>query len=101
MKHPEQLPGEIYLGNIVPSNLVGSAWKTKRLGNQPFKADGTPYEGGNLKPWFIQRSEVQEAINKERQDNTMSSPGRIEVYERMLNYEQIHICQESVSTIPD
>lgn len=83
--HPEQQPDEIYLGNTVPSNLDKSEWKTKRLGIKCMLQAGTLYISEYLKPWFIKRSEVQEALDKQRFENHPGSPERIKVYEQMLS----------------
>ncbi|HMG11722.1 MAG TPA: hypothetical protein VK571_00970 [Gemmatimonadaceae bacterium] len=77
--HPEQQPGEIYLGNSNesglmemdwhtreprdPSGFKSSSWKTKRLGKVAYMADGTRMDDDSgYRPWFIQRSEVEETI---------------------------------------
>ncbi len=61
--HPEKQPDEIYLGNANPETLLKSSWRTSRLGDNPLRADGTPYAGGDLYPWFIKKSEVQAQID--------------------------------------
>lgn len=71
-QHPEQLPGELYMGNSweeygrPPSAFQNSGWKTKRLGTRPLCRDGSPAMRGQH-PWFIQEEEVRAAIAGERQ----------------------------------
>jgi hypothetical protein len=62
--HPEQEPDEVYLGNTTIEGVMRSSWRTSRLGEYPLCADGSPYKGTDLRPWFIKRSEVQGEINK-------------------------------------
>jgi len=82
--HPEQLPEELYLGNARPEDVWRSPWRTSRLGENPLKADGTPYTYGGLKPWFIQRAEVQAEIEKEKRNAQPWSPDIIQAFEGML-----------------
>ena len=82
--HPEQRPEELYLGNTRPEDVWRSSWRTSRLGENPLKADGTPYTYGDLKPWFIQRAEVHAEIEKEKRNSQPWSPERIRVFEEML-----------------
>ena len=85
MKHPEQQPDEIYMGNSAPETLAKSSWRTSRLGLNPLKADGSPLIGwDDLKPWFIKKSEVQAAIEAKRLENKPWSQESITVYEKML-----------------
>lgn len=82
--HPEKQPDEIYLGNANPDTLWKSSWQTSRLGDSPLMADGRPYMGGGLKPWFIKKSEVQAQIDYEKLNNKPWSAERNRVFEEML-----------------
>lgn len=81
-KHPETLPGEIYMGNCnYPWDFITSAWKTKRVGQAVYYIDGTrPKNPGSLRPWFIQRDEVAQAIA-----NDKSNGRRRQILQNMLN----------------
>lgn len=83
MTHPEQQKDEIYLGNCIPEKLQTS-WMTKRLGVIAYDVDGNIINYG-LKPWFIKRSEVQEAIDREEKRTVDYDRGKIEIYKSMLN----------------
>ena len=84
-RHPECQPDELYMCNTTAGDFATSdGWKTKRLGKQPFKADGTPCVYGDLFPWFVKRAEVEKAIEDERNENREWSSGRIETLEKML-----------------
>lgn len=64
--HPEQLDGEIYLGNTDDEGFYKSCWRTKRRGTNPLMADGSPYTGLHpLYPWFVSRHEVQQRADDE------------------------------------
>ncbi len=82
--HPEQQPDELYLGNIPPEDLWKSYWKTSRLGSNPLRSDGTPYTGGDLKPWFIKRSEVEAAVAREQAKGQDAFDFKIRAYTEML-----------------
>ena len=84
MKHPEQQPDEIYLGNTRPCNIGKSSWRTSRLGVNPLMANGLPYNGNDLKPWFIKKSEVISAIESKKLENKPWSQESINIYEKML-----------------
>jgi len=87
MKHPEQRPDEIYLGNARPGDLSDSSWKTSRLGKVGLQADGSPlgkHNAERLRPWFIKRAEVEATIQAERLNNKPWSASTIRVYEAML-----------------
>ena len=84
MKHPEQDIDEIYLGNTRSKDVWKSSWRTSRIGDNPLKADGTPYTCDDLKPWFVQRSEVQAEIEKEKRNAEPWSKERIRMFEEML-----------------
>lgn len=84
-KHPEQTPEEIYLGNALQHEVLKSSWRSTRLGNTPLMADGSPCIFSDVKPWFIQRSEVEAAIAAERINDKPWSAERIRVFESMLD----------------
>ena len=84
MTHPEQRPEELYLGNVRPQDVWRSLWRTSRLGSNPLMADGTPCPYGDIKPWFIQRHEVQEAIESEKRNDRPWSAETIRVFKKML-----------------
>lgn len=85
-KHPEQEPGEVYLGNsdesglmrprwhsgesYDPSGFKASSWKTKRLGRTAYDVDGHVINDSAYHPWFVQRSEVEQAIAASKDDGT-------------------------------
>ncbi len=63
--HPEQLEGEIYMGNARNEDLAKSGWRTSRLGNVALSATGKASNQPSqnpLRPWFIKVSEVEERI---------------------------------------
>lgn len=76
--HPEQRPDEIYMGNATREDVARSSWRTSRLGNTPLMADGSPLNSHDLRPWFIKRSEVEQAIRDE------NNADLIRVYESLL-----------------
>ena len=82
--HPEQEPDEIYMGNATRGDAAKSSWRSSRFGSTPLKADGSPLNGSDLRPWFIKRSEVEQAIETERLADKPWSPEKIRVYESML-----------------
>ena len=65
LTHPECLPTEIYMGNTSVYDVAKTSWKSSRLGKQPIGANG-PLPYVDLRPWFIQRSEVQAKIEIEQ-----------------------------------
>ena len=72
--HPEQREGEVFLGNIGGE----TEWKTARIGEKAFKADGTLIEFNSPEPTFVERSEIEEAIkNTDNEKN-------IEAWNRLL-----------------
>lgn len=81
--HPERRPDEIYMGNAESDMPRKSTWHG-RLGEQCFKADGTPLSDSHLRPWFILRSSVEAAIRSEESENKPWSAERIRVYRKML-----------------
>ena len=86
-KHPETLPGEIYMGNCdYPTDFLASGWKTKRVGWAVYYADGTrPKNPGTLRPWFIQRDEVAQTIANEKEDDVR------QVLQNALNRSWWHV----------
>ena len=94
MTHPEQHPEELYLGNTRPEYVWRLPWRTSRLGENPLMADGTPCPYGNIKPWFIQRHEVQEAIEDEKRNDKPWSAITIRVFERMLAAPTATFCAD-------
>lgn len=82
--HPEQQTDEIYMGNTHSHNTAPtSTWQTIRLGMKPLKSDGTPYTGGGLRPWFVQRQEVQRKLAAElRSENPWEA--RVRALEQLL-----------------
>jgi hypothetical protein len=59
--HPEIQPGECFVGNIWGSDFQNIGWQTKRLGITPLGIDGSNLRGGNLRPCFAQRAELEKA----------------------------------------
>lgn len=82
--HPECKPDEIYMGNTTLEDFPRSCWLTKRIGKQPLLANGEPYNGSDLVPWFIERSEIERTIEAERLANKPWSAERIGVFQKML-----------------
>ena len=82
--HPEQRALELYLGNTRTEDVWKSSWKTSRLGSYPYCTDAKPYTGGGVLPWFIERSEVELAIQTELFADKPWSPERIKFYQSML-----------------
>ena len=68
--HPEQRPGEVYMGNESFDRLVMmDKWRTRRFGqaamispNLTTSGEWEPLQYDTLKPWFIQTSEVEAQI---------------------------------------
>lgn len=61
--HPEQLKGEIYLGNFFYKNLSRIGWNSKRVGSISYDIEGNiipSFDG--LSPVFIKITEVEEKI---------------------------------------
>jgi hypothetical protein len=64
--HPEQRDPEIYMGNTLADGFRLSSWTTKRMGQTPLMADGSPFNHATeLRPWFIKRSEVERALTQQ------------------------------------
>ena len=61
MIHPEQMAGEVFLGNFTPRDLANVGWKSKRTGVLAYQRDGSPYpfqtEYGVL-PVFVAADEL-------------------------------------------
>ena len=82
--HPEQGQDELYLLNVrVNSSGVDNgrtSWRTNRYGfiikNEKL---------GDVCPWFIKRSEVEEAIAAEKIADKPWSPEKIRTYQEMLD----------------
>ena len=60
-RHPEEQPGEVWLGNIYATDFKAIGWRTKRLGVTPFASDGTRLKGGNMRPVLVLRAEIEAA----------------------------------------
>lgn len=74
--HPEQRPGEVFLGNFARQDAGRIGWKTKRSGTKAFRKDGSPYpyqEHYSVLPYFAQLSELLEAGIKASADGIASS----------------------------
>ena len=70
-KHPEQKNDELFLSNwrfgirFLPS-INEIEWKTKRIGKIAYDCKGQRLpENYNLKPIFVKKAEVEEAIKQE------------------------------------
>jgi hypothetical protein len=86
--HPEQLDGEIYMGNSTPEDASQSSWRTGRLGTLTLNNKGEPCDpqtAREIKPWFIQASEVQASIEAERAANRPWSAERIRTWQPMID----------------
>jgi len=59
--HPECKRGEVHIGNVYTSDFRSVGWKSKRLGKVPRGADGIALKGGNMRPVFVLRSEMEAA----------------------------------------
>ncbi len=66
-RHPEQLPGEVYLGNSTDEDAERIGWTTKRAGVVAIDRDGQPLSQPSrwpinlrytLRPWFAQAQEI-------------------------------------------
>lgn len=57
--HPEQLPGEVLLGNMKPDVVRYIGWKSKRPGQVAFDIDGKPVSG--QVPVFVDAQELAAA----------------------------------------
>jgi hypothetical protein len=60
-RHPEQRDGEVLLCNSTPADLARCGWFSKRLGMQAFD-DGGQAIGGELRPLFVARAELERAL---------------------------------------
>ena len=63
-RHPEQLPDEIFVTNILPLNVTKDSddwaeigWTTKRLGKQAYDRDRNPIE--QYRPVFAKKFETE------------------------------------------
>ena len=62
LQHPEATPDEVCIGNIFASDFGPIGWATKRLGKVPRNTfDGSPLKGGNMRPVFVSRKEIEDA----------------------------------------
>lgn len=59
--HPEARPDEVHIGNVYGVDFKAIGWASKRLGKLPRGADGSVLKGGNMKPVFVLRSEIEES----------------------------------------
>jgi hypothetical protein len=78
MRHPEQHDDEIYLGNTTERDLWRSDWNSSRMG----EASKSPF--GDLRPWFIARSEVEGKIRSISAD-APNYDERVRTYQSMLD----------------
>lgn len=60
-RHPEATADEECIGNIYRVDFRQVGWRTKRLGKVPYGQDGKRLKGGNMRPVFVQRSELDAA----------------------------------------
>lgn len=102
MHHPEQQTDEIYMGNCTVAEMRRSLWKTSRLGRIARNPSGVPilqplhpYITDKTFPWFIKRSEVEDAISAEKIANRPWSPERIQGYEGLLSRGIIFVFTKS------
>lgn len=59
--HPEATRDEVCIGNIFASDFSPIGWATKRLGRVSLNTfDGTPLKGGNMRPVFASRKEIED-----------------------------------------
>lgn len=61
MVHPEATPTEVHIGNVYGCDFPKVGWITKRLGKVPMGSNGNPLKGGNMKPVFVERIEIENA----------------------------------------
>lgn len=85
-RHPEQLDGELWIGNVEAMQFHKSAWLSKRMGITPRDVNGDPIEPrlGDYRPWFIRASEIEQAIATEEALQRPWSAEKITVYRKML-----------------
>lgn len=87
--HPEQQDGELYMGNTTVNSFDCSGWVTKRMGKVARYHDGREMErdgiGKGLFPWFIDRSEVEQAIRTAETGGKLGSAKKIRTYRKMLS----------------
>ena len=57
--HSEQLPGEVFVGNLWAADFPRVGWRTKRLGRTSLDARGKPIP--NMRPAFAARTEIDAA----------------------------------------
>lgn len=62
LPHPEATGEEVCIGNILASDFGPIGWATKRLGRVSLNTfDGKPLKGGNMRPVFVSRKEIEAA----------------------------------------
>ena len=104
LDHPECQPDEIYMGNSSLLDLHQSNWRTKRFGTTAIDIKGnvlgsTGYPG-SFRPWFIKRSEVEQAIEAERaKPDNPCGKDRIRVYEGLLNHKGLSATPEIIAGV--
>lgn len=59
--HPETRDGEALIGYLNFEIFEKCRWRTKRRGEQALGPGGVPVNVGDVKPIFVQRSELREA----------------------------------------
>jgi hypothetical protein len=86
--HPERLPGEIYMGNTDENAFFRSSWMSKRMGVRVLDSNGESFNAatiaGQLHPWFIARSEVEQTIKTEELANHSWSANKIKALRELL-----------------
>jgi hypothetical protein len=59
--HPEADPDEVWIGNVYKVDFPAIGWETKRLGIKPLDMSGERLKGGNMRPVFVKRREIEAA----------------------------------------
>lgn len=59
--HPEAMESEVHIGNVYGVDFRRIGWKSKRLGKMAMGSDGEKLKGGNMKPVFVGRAEIEAA----------------------------------------
>ena len=63
VRHPEQKPDEVFMGNCTTKEFSAMDWNTKRMGFFAYNVDESKLDnGGVYNPTFVKRQEVEEWI---------------------------------------
>ncbi len=87
--HPEQQPDEIYMGNSTIDGVLKSSWKTSRRGEVALGSNGQFCGEGDLRPWFVKISEVENALIAAENEKQPWKEITTKAYQEMLDNRSI------------